>query len=60
MASHSKEQLAIVGIGCRFSGGVISAESFWKMVSHGTDAICDVPKDRWDFRKFFDANDKRP
>src|SRR5918999_1035222 len=60
MASHSKEQLAIVGIGCRFPGGVTSAESFWKMVSHGTDAICDVPKDRWDFRKFFDANDKRP
>jgi acyl transferase domain-containing protein/NAD(P)-dependent dehydrogenase (short-subunit alcohol dehydrogenase family)/acyl carrier protein len=60
MADFEKEPLAIVGIGCRYPGGVTSAETYWDLVSQATDAITDVPSDRWDFRKFFDANDKRP
>ena len=60
MKGTNKQPLAIVGIGCRFPGGVTSAETFWKMVSEGKDAIVDVPSNRWDYRKFFDADNKRP
>jgi len=60
MKGTNKQPLAIVGIGCRFPGGIKSAETFWKIISEGTDAIIDVPSDRWDHRKFFDAHNKRP
>ena len=48
------EPLAIIGIGCRFPGGASSPEAFWKLLLDGVDAICDVPDDRWDQRKFYD------
>lgn len=60
MSIATKQALAIVGIGCRYPGGVENAESFWNMVAAGTDAISDVPKDRWDSRKFFDKTDTSP
>jgi len=46
MKGTNKKPLAIVGIGCRFPGGIKSAETFWKIISEGTDAIIDVPSDR--------------
>lgn len=60
MSLIKSEPLAIVGIGCRYPGGVTSPETFWRMVANRTDAIVDVPADRWDYRKFFDSKDKRP
>ena len=60
MTHSNSSSLAIVGIGCRYPGGISSADTFWDVISKGTDAIIDVPSDRWDYRKFFDANDKRP
>lgn len=60
MTHKNIPSLAIVGIGCRYPGGISSADTFWDVISKGTDAIIDVPSNRWDYRKFFDANDKRP
>lgn len=60
MTHKNIPSLAIVGIGCRYPGGISSADTFWDVISKGTDAIVDVPSNRWDYRKFFDANDKRP
>ncbi|MGO1050362.1 SDR family NAD(P)-dependent oxidoreductase [Crossiella sp. CA198] len=43
------EPIAIVGIGCRFPGGVNSPEDLWKLLSAGRDATSDFPRDRgWD------------
>src|SRR2546428_14024909 len=45
--SMSKEGIAIIGIGCRFPGNVNNAESFWRLLAEGREAVCEVPPDRW-------------
>ena len=60
MTNSRKEPIAIVGIGCRFPGGANSPKAFWNLLRKGKDAIVDVPKDRWDSRKFYDPNPDKP
>lgn len=54
------QPIAIVGIGCRFPGGSNSPKAFWDMLLNKTDAIVDVPSDRWDLKKYYDDDDNRP
>ncbi|MGH8092923.1 MAG: SDR family NAD(P)-dependent oxidoreductase [Chthoniobacterales bacterium] len=49
-----KDRIAIIGLGCRFPGGVNDAESFWKLLIEGRDAVIDVPTDRWNVERFYD------
>ena len=46
------EPLAIVGIGCRFPGGVSDAASFWSLLIEGKTGIRDLPSDRWNAARF--------
>ncbi len=39
--------IAIIGIGCRFPGGVESADQFWEFLSRRDDGIGSIPPDRW-------------
>src|ERR1700719_3286892 len=55
-----KDRIAIVGIGCRFPGGVNDTESFWKLLVEGREAVSDVPTDRWNVERFFDAEPGLP
>ncbi len=41
------EQIAIVGIGCRFPAGIVDAPSFEEFLRRGGDAIQPVPASRW-------------
>ncbi|WP_433723370.1 type I polyketide synthase [Nocardia sp. CA-129566] len=44
-----REPIAIVGLGCRFPGGVASAEELWELVAGGREATGEFPLDRgWD------------
>ena len=54
------EPVAIVGIGCRFPGGVSDPRGFWDLIASGTDAIGDIPADRWRSDGFFDADPVTP
>ena len=40
------EPLAIVGVGCRFPGGVASPEGLWDLVAGHVDAVGEFPVDR--------------
>jgi myxalamid-type polyketide synthase MxaE and MxaD len=48
--------IAIVGMGCRFPGGVRGAQSFWQLLEEGRDAITEVPRSRWDIATLYDPD----
>ncbi len=50
-----KERIAIIGVGCRFPGGVNCADSLWKLLVEGREAVVEVPPDRWNVERFYDA-----
>jgi acyl transferase domain-containing protein/acyl carrier protein/NAD(P)-dependent dehydrogenase (short-subunit alcohol dehydrogenase family) len=59
-APQMDEPIAIVGMGCRFPGGIHDPSTFWQALLEGVDAVREVPPDRWDLAKWFDTDPHAP
>ncbi|KAI0217678.1 Phthiocerol/phenolphthiocerol synthesis polyketide synthase type I PpsA [Lamellibrachia satsuma] len=55
----SQQKIAIVGIGCRFAGGVDNVDEFWKALSEGRDCSSPLPQDRFDVASFYHPDLKK-
>ncbi|MFG2723520.1 beta-ketoacyl synthase N-terminal-like domain-containing protein, partial [Streptomyces sp. NPDC048416] len=55
------DPIVIVGMSCRFPGGIESPEDLWKLVCAGDDAITDFPENRgWNVERLYDSTETRP
>lgn len=53
------EPIAIVGMSCRFPGGVNNPQEFWTLLRHGVDAITEAPADRWNTDDYYETDAQR-
>ncbi len=47
-------------MGCRFPGGLNNPEDFWKFICEGREAVSEIPADRWNIERFYDAEQGLP
>lgn len=50
------EPIAIIGMACRFPGGVRGPDALWRFLCEGRDAITEVPRERWDIDAIYDPD----
>ena len=52
-------EIAIVGMGCRFPGGIVDLPSFWDFMCDRKEAVSKILPSRWNWKSFYDHDNDR-
>jgi acyl transferase domain-containing protein len=55
VVQKSKQDVAIVGVACRFPGAN-NCDEFWENLKNGKSSISEIPSDRWNIDKHYSPN----
>jgi acyl transferase domain-containing protein/surfactin synthase thioesterase subunit len=53
---REQETIAVIGMACRFPGGSVTPEEYWRFLMGNDDGMIVVPADRWNHMDFYDHN----
>ncbi|GHE42581.1 phthiocerol/phenolphthiocerol synthesis polyketide synthase type I PpsD [Streptosporangium violaceochromogenes] len=59
MSASETEPIAVIGMGCRFPGGVRTPGGLWNLAAEGRQTARPVPADRWDAKRLAALHDPR-
>ncbi|MFC9948664.1 type I polyketide synthase [Streptomyces pratensis] len=61
LEEQDHEPVAIIGMGCRYPGGIRTPEDLWRIVDEGVDVVSGFPTDRgWDIDALYDPEPGTP
>ncbi|MGB8944506.1 MAG: type I polyketide synthase, partial [Streptomyces sp.] len=61
LESGAREPIAIVGMSCRYPGGVRGPADLWRLLRDGTDAVSSFPPDRgWNTTELYHPDPEHP